>query len=191
MLIKLAKPIKPTNQSKSSSIELESLTLTVSSNLSLRFTKMGASSHNSDLIDCSSGSSKKQLQTVEVKVRMDCCEACVKKVRKAVKGMEGVNSVEIEREANKLTVTGYVEPSDVVSRIAHRTGNKAEILSYVSYEDVGGIRQRSCPMFHTKTPCPTSCPASLVQRHRSGPVFHTTMSLVIYIYLSVLLFYFL
>lgn len=66
---------------------------------------------------------------------MDCCEACVKKVRKAVKGMEGVNSVEIEREANKLTVTGYVEPSDVVSRIAHRTGNKAEILSYVSYEN--------------------------------------------------------
>ncbi|XP_057436681.1 heavy metal-associated isoprenylated plant protein 26-like [Lotus japonicus] len=99
---------------------------------------MGALDHISDLFDCSSGSShkkRKQLQTVEVKVKMDC-DGCERKVRKAVEGMKGVNSVDIERKASKVTVTGYVEPNKVVSRIAHHTGKKAEIWPYVPYDVV-------------------------------------------------------
>ncbi|KAJ0009986.1 hypothetical protein Pint_34304 [Pistacia integerrima] len=137
---------------------------------------MGALDHFSDLFDCSRGSSKlkrrKQLQytplsrfqnlsgylvfmcvdsqcnstlprkihfsdlidfrdqTVEVKVRIDC-EGC-------------------ERKANKVTVVGYVDPSKVVSRVAHRTGKKAELWPYVPYDMVAhpyaqGVYDRKAP----------------------------------------------
>ncbi|KHN33671.1 hypothetical protein glysoja_013677 [Glycine soja] len=114
---------------------------------------MGALDHISELFDCSSGSSKhkkrKQLQTVEVKVKMDC-EGCERKVRKAVEGMKGVNQVDVERKANKVTVVGYVEASKVVARIAHRTGKKAELWPYVPYDVVAhpyapGVYDKKAP----------------------------------------------
>ncbi|KAH9655159.1 Heavy metal-associated isoprenylated plant protein 26 [Citrus sinensis] len=101
---------------------------------------MGVVDHFSDYFDCSHGSSKlkkrRQLQTVEVKVRIDC-EGCERKVKRA-------------RKANKVTVVGYVEPSKVVSRIAHRTGKKAEIWPYVPYDVVAhpyapGVYDRKAP----------------------------------------------
>uniref|UniRef100_A0A2K2AW86 HMA domain-containing protein n=1 Tax=Populus trichocarpa TaxID=3694 RepID=A0A2K2AW86_POPTR len=89
---------------------------------------MGALDHLSGFFDCSSGSSKlkkrRQLQTVEVKVRIDC-EGCERKVKRALEGMKGVKQVDVERKANKVTVVGYVDPSKVVARVAHRTGKKA------------------------------------------------------------------
>lgn len=51
-------------------------------------------------------------------------------------GMKGVTQVDLERKANKVTVIGYVDPSKVVSRIAHRTGKRAELWPYVPYDVV-------------------------------------------------------
>ncbi|CAL5212682.1 unnamed protein product [Lathyrus oleraceus] len=102
---------------------------------------MGALDHISDLFDCSyQRSSKykkkcKQFQTVEVKVKMDC-EGCERKGKKSVEGMKGVTQVEVERKANKVIVTGYVEPSKVVKRIVYRTGKTAELWPYVPYDVV-------------------------------------------------------
>ncbi|KAI9180339.1 hypothetical protein LWI28_003745 [Acer negundo] len=100
---------------------------------------MGVLDHFSHLFDCSNGSSRykkrRQLQTVEVKVRIDC-EGCERKVKRSVEGMRGVKQVDVERKANKVTVVGYVEPNKVVARIAHRTGKKAEIWPYVPYDVV-------------------------------------------------------
>ncbi|KAI6701053.1 hypothetical protein NL676_015377 [Syzygium grande] len=100
---------------------------------------MGALDHFSDLFDCSGGGSKlkkrKQLQTVEVKVKMDC-EGCERRVQRAVEGMKGVQQVDIERKASKVTVVGYVDPGKVVARISHRTGKKAELWPYVPYDIV-------------------------------------------------------
>ncbi|KAI4342412.1 hypothetical protein MLD38_027044 [Melastoma candidum] len=101
---------------------------------------MGVLDHLSDLFDCGGeGSShpkkRRQLQTVEVKVKLDC-EGCERKVRRALEGMKGVEQVHIERRAHKVTVIGYVDPSKVVSRISHRTGKKAEIWPYVPYDVV-------------------------------------------------------
>ncbi|GMH02956.1 hypothetical protein Nepgr_004795 [Nepenthes gracilis] len=98
---------------------------------------MGALDHLSHLFDCSTGSSskRKQLQTVEIKVKIDC-EGCERKIRKAVEGMEGVTQVEVEPKQSKLTVIGYVEPSKVVARLRHRTGKKVELWPYVPYEAV-------------------------------------------------------
>ena len=78
------------------------------------------------------------------------CEGCERKVRKAVEGMKGVSSVEVERKASKVTVVGYVEPSKVVSRIAHRTGKKAELWPYVPYDVVAhpyapGVYDKKAP----------------------------------------------
>ncbi|XP_056160706.1 heavy metal-associated isoprenylated plant protein 26-like [Syzygium oleosum] len=100
---------------------------------------MGALDHFSDLFDCSGGSSKlkkrRQLQTVEVKVKMDC-EGCERRVQRAVEGMKGVQQVDIERKANKVTVVGYVDPGKVVARISHRTGKRVELWPYVPYDVV-------------------------------------------------------
>ncbi|KAK4284858.1 hypothetical protein QN277_001636 [Acacia crassicarpa] len=114
---------------------------------------MGALDHISELFDCSGGGShhkkRKQLQTVELKVKLDC-EGCERRVKKAVEGMKGVNEVDVDRKASKVTVTGYVEPSKVVSRIAHRTGKKVEIWPYVPYDEVAhpyaaGVYDKKAP----------------------------------------------
>ncbi|KAG6392764.1 hypothetical protein SASPL_146990 [Salvia splendens] len=74
---------------------------------------------------------KKQLQTVKLKVRMDC-DGCELKVKNALSSLSGVKSVEINRKQQKVTVTGYVEQGKVLKK-AKSTGKKAEIWPYVPY----------------------------------------------------------
>ncbi|KAK4485956.1 hypothetical protein RD792_008608 [Penstemon davidsonii] len=74
---------------------------------------------------------RKQLQTVNLKVRMDC-DGCELKVKNTLSSLSGVKSVEIDRKMQKVTVTGYVEPSKVLKK-AKSTGKKAEIWPYVPY----------------------------------------------------------
>nr|XP_043624979.1 heavy metal-associated isoprenylated plant protein 26-like [Erigeron canadensis] len=101
---------------------------------------MGALDHLSNMFDCSGATHRhhrnKQLQTVVIRVKIDC-EGCERKVRRSVEGMRGVTSVNIEPRQHKLTVTGYVEPHKVVSRVAFRTGKKVELWPYMPYEMVG------------------------------------------------------
>ncbi|CAK9315990.1 unnamed protein product [Citrullus colocynthis] len=114
---------------------------------------MGVLDHLSEYFDCSSHGSKhkkrKQLQTVELKIRIDC-EGCERKVKRALEGMKGVKQVDVDRKANKATVVGYVEPSKVVARVAHRTGKKAELWPYVPYDVVAhpyapGVYDKKAP----------------------------------------------
>ncbi|KAJ6804638.1 heavy metal-associated isoprenylated plant protein 23-like [Iris pallida] len=74
---------------------------------------------------------RKQLRTVELKVRMDC-DGCELKVKKALSSMKGVQKVEINRKQQRVTVTGYVEANKVLKK-AESTGKKAEIWPYVPY----------------------------------------------------------
>ncbi|XP_010933357.1 heavy metal-associated isoprenylated plant protein 27 [Elaeis guineensis] len=78
---------------------------------------------------------KKQFQTVEMKVRIDC-EGCERKVKKALEEIKGVSSVEIERKQNKVTVTGYVDGKKVIKRVRRRTGKMVEPWPYVPYDMV-------------------------------------------------------
>ncbi|CAL5402289.1 hypothetical protein HYC85_017246 [Camellia sinensis] len=116
---------------------------------------MGVLDHISDMFDCSghgrSHSFKKRrpLQTVEIRVKMDC-EGCERKVKRAVEGMKGVQSVDVDRKQHRLTVAGYVDPAKVVARVAHRTGKRAEIWPYVPYDAVEhpyapGVYDRKAP----------------------------------------------
>ncbi|CAM8899337.1 hypothetical protein QQ045_010034 [Rhodiola kirilowii] len=108
-----------------------------------------------DHFDCGGGHDRKkyrkgnQLQTVEIKVKMDC-EGCERRVRGAVEGMKGVTSVNIEQKMHKVTVIGYVDPAKVVARIRHRTGKPAELWPYVPYDVVGhpyapGVYDKKAP----------------------------------------------
>ncbi|XP_027336906.1 heavy metal-associated isoprenylated plant protein 23-like [Abrus precatorius] len=96
---------------------------------------MGVGGYLSDLMGSGyhqqNKTKKKQLQTVELKVRMDC-DGCELKVKKALSSLNGVKSVEINRKQQKVTVTGYVEATKVLKK-AKSTGKKAEIWPYVPY----------------------------------------------------------
>ncbi|OIT31182.1 heavy metal-associated isoprenylated plant protein 26-like [Nicotiana tabacum] len=102
---------------------------------------MGLLDHLSDLFEFHRGHSKKklsklrkrQLEMVEIRVKMDC-EGCERRVRKSVDGMKGVTNVEVEPKKHRLVVTGYVDPDKVLRRVRHRTGKKAEFWPYVPYD---------------------------------------------------------
>ncbi|URD78113.1 Heavy-metal-associated domain [Musa troglodytarum] len=64
------------------------------------------------------------LQTVELKVRM-CCTGCERVVKQALLKLRGVDSVEVDLELEKVTVTGYVERNKVLKEV-RRSGKKAE-----------------------------------------------------------------
>ncbi|CAN0878714.1 Heavy metal-associated isoprenylated plant protein 6 [Linum grandiflorum] len=66
------------------------------------------------------------------------CEGCAKKIRRALKHMDGVEKVKTDCEADKLTVTGKVDPDKVKSRIEEKTKKKVEIVSPQLKKDGGG-----------------------------------------------------
>ncbi|KAA8538034.1 hypothetical protein F0562_027386 [Nyssa sinensis] len=74
---------------------------------------------------------KKQFQTVDLKVRMDC-EGCELKVKNALSSLKGVKSVDVNLKQQKASVTGFVEPKNVLKK-AQSTGKKAEPWPYVPY----------------------------------------------------------
>ncbi|XP_022862618.1 heavy metal-associated isoprenylated plant protein 21-like isoform X1 [Olea europaea var. sylvestris] len=98
---------------------------------------------------------RKPLQTVEIKVKMDC-DGCERRVKNAVKNMkggfiillymhvlhflklfslnysEGVTNVEVRRKQHRVTVSGYVDPNKVLKRVKS-TGKRAEFWPYIPY----------------------------------------------------------
>ncbi|XP_008808277.1 heavy metal-associated isoprenylated plant protein 44-like [Phoenix dactylifera] len=64
------------------------------------------------------------LQTVELKVRM-CCTGCERIVKNAILRLRGVDSVEVDLEMEKVTVTGYIDANKVLKEV-RRSGKKAE-----------------------------------------------------------------
>ncbi|KAK7340899.1 hypothetical protein VNO77_21616 [Canavalia gladiata] len=96
----------------------------------------------------------KAMQTVEIKVKMDC-DGCERKVRNAVATMKGVKSVEINRKQSRVTVNGYVDPNKVLKRV-RRTGKKrAEFWPYVplhvvSNPHASGVYDKRAPAGHVR-----------------------------------------
>ncbi|KAF5450836.1 hypothetical protein F2P56_031155 [Juglans regia] len=74
---------------------------------------------------------KKQIQTVALKIRMDC-EGCERKVKKVLSGVKGAKSVDVDLKQQKATVTGYVEAKKVL-KAAQSTKKKVELWPYVPY----------------------------------------------------------
>ncbi|GLT34375.1 hypothetical protein SLA2020_088930 [Shorea laevis] len=90
------------------------------------------SDYISDFISVSSKRKKRKvMQTVEIKVKMDC-DGCERRVTHAVSSMKGVKSVDVNRKQSRVTVSGYVEPNKVLKKVKG-TGKRAEFWPYVPY----------------------------------------------------------
>ncbi|XP_052195276.1 heavy metal-associated isoprenylated plant protein 26 [Diospyros lotus] len=121
---------------------------------------------------------RNQLQTVEIRVKMDC-EGCVRKVRKSVEGMKGVSQVDVDQKQHKLTATGYVDPQKVLRRVRLRTGKKAEMWPYVPYDMVGhpyapGVYDKKAPAGFVRNVDMQDPRASGLARASSTEVKYTT-----------------
>ncbi|KAE8701734.1 Heavy metal-associated isoprenylated plant protein 26 [Hibiscus syriacus] len=86
----------------------------------------GTLDYISDLLSNMKKKKKKQTQTVDLKIRMDC-EGCARKVKKV---LSGVKDVDLKQQ--KATVTGYVDPKKVLAA-AQTTKKKVELWPYVPY----------------------------------------------------------
>uniref|UniRef100_A0A5B7BV77 Putative heavy metal-associated isoprenylated plant protein 26 n=1 Tax=Davidia involucrata TaxID=16924 RepID=A0A5B7BV77_DAVIN len=76
-------------------------------------------------------SKRKQMQTVDIKVKMDC-DGCERRVKHAVSSMKGVKLVDVNRKQSRVTVNGYVEPNKVLKKVKS-TGKRAEFWPYIPY----------------------------------------------------------
>ncbi|KAL9230077.1 hypothetical protein vseg_005469 [Gypsophila vaccaria] len=75
---------------------------------------------------------RKPLQTVEIKVKMDC-DGCERRVKNAVSSLKGVREVEISRKQSKVTVTGHVDPNRVLKKIKDTGKKRAEFWPYIEH----------------------------------------------------------
>ncbi|MQL78923.1 hypothetical protein Taro_011348 [Colocasia esculenta] len=74
---------------------------------------------------------RKPLQTVELKVKMDC-DGCERRVKNAVHSLKGVTNIDVNRKQSRVTVTGYVDRNKVLNKVKS-TGKRAEFWPYVPY----------------------------------------------------------
>ncbi|TVU15335.1 hypothetical protein EJB05_38851 [Eragrostis curvula] len=71
------------------------------------------------------------------------CDACERLVRRSVKKIEGVEAVEVDREENKVTVTGDFKTEKLLKKIKKKTGKRAEILVPEENEEEGKEKNQS------------------------------------------------
>ncbi|CAN1779270.1 Heavy metal-associated isoprenylated plant protein 24 [Linum perenne] len=91
----------------------------------------GTLEYLSEILSSSKKRKRKQIQTVALKIRMDC-EGCQRKVKSVLSGVKGAKKVEVDMKQQKATVTGYVDPKKVL-KAAQSTKKKVELWPYVPY----------------------------------------------------------
>ncbi|KAF7011548.1 hypothetical protein CFC21_025842 [Triticum aestivum] len=57
------------------------------------------------------------------------CAKCKRKVMLAVSSLQGVDKIEIDSEKGTMTVTGGVDPVDVVEATRRKAGKRADVLT--------------------------------------------------------------
>ncbi|KAI3697552.1 hypothetical protein L6452_30645 [Arctium lappa] len=113
---------------------------------------------------------KKQLNTVSLKVRMDC-EGCQRKVKNTLSSFKGVKKVDVDWKQQKATVTGYVDSKKVVKKLSKSTGKKVEAWPYVPYTQVahpyvhGVYDKKAPPGFVRKTNDPVVSELNPLEEH--------------------------
>ncbi|KAI4369031.1 hypothetical protein MLD38_017524 [Melastoma candidum] len=85
----------------------------------------------SDVSTAATTKRRRPMQTVEIKVKMDC-DGCERRVRNAVCSMRGVKSVDVNRKQSKVSVMGFVDSAKVLKKV-RSTGKKAEMWPYVEH----------------------------------------------------------
>ncbi|PON38134.1 Heavy metal-associated domain containing protein [Parasponia andersonii] len=74
---------------------------------------------------------KKEEKPPEIVLKVDMhCEACARKVARALKGFEGVENVTTDSKASKVVVKGKAaDPIKVCERLQKKSGRKVELIS--------------------------------------------------------------
>ncbi|KAJ7967833.1 Heavy metal-associated isoprenylated plant protein [Quillaja saponaria] len=74
---------------------------------------------------------KKEEQVPEIVLKVDMhCEACARKVARALKGFEGVDEVTTDSKTSKVVVKGKAaDPIKVCERLQKKSGRKVELIS--------------------------------------------------------------
>ncbi|OVA03082.1 Heavy metal-associated domain [Macleaya cordata] len=67
------------------------------------------------------------LKRVELKVSVNCCEGCKRKVKKLLQSIEGVLKTEIDSSEPKVTVLGNVDPQILIKKLG-KSGKQAELI---------------------------------------------------------------
>ncbi|XP_077220596.1 heavy metal-associated isoprenylated plant protein 3-like [Tasmannia lanceolata] len=80
--------------------------------------------------------------TVVLKVDMHC-EGCANRVRKSVKGFQGVEEVKGDKSNNKLTVVGKIDPEKIRERVESKTKKKVELISPQPKKDKDGESKKT------------------------------------------------
>ncbi|KAL1547061.1 heavy metal-associated isoprenylated plant protein 24-like [Salvia divinorum] len=106
-----------------------------------------------DLISSTKRKKRKQLNTVDLKVRMDC-EGCGERIKNVLSGMKGAKSVTVDWKQQKATVYGFVDAKKVLKK-AKSTGKKSEPWPYVPYGLIAhpyasGVYDKKAPANHVR-----------------------------------------
>ncbi|CAL0301087.1 unnamed protein product [Lupinus luteus] len=74
---------------------------------------------------------KKEEETPEIVLKVDMhCQACARKIAKALKGFEGVEEVTADSKTSKVVVKGKeANPIKVLERLQKKSGKKVELIS--------------------------------------------------------------
>ncbi|PIN07377.1 Copper chaperone [Handroanthus impetiginosus] len=113
----------------------------------------GTIDYIADLISSTRKRKKRQLNTVDLKVRM-CCEGCGQRVKNVLSGIKGAKSVETDWKQQKASVYGFVEAKKVL-KVAKKTGRKCEPWPYVPYglmahPYAAGVYDKKAPANHVR-----------------------------------------
>ncbi|XP_057522157.1 heavy metal-associated isoprenylated plant protein 21-like [Amaranthus tricolor] len=117
---------------------------------------------------------RKPLQTVEIKVKMDC-DGCERRVKSAVTSLKGVRSVEISRKQSKVTVTGHVDPNKVLKKVKNTGKKRAEFWPYiehnlVAYPYIAGAYDKRAPAGYVKD-VPQAYPSYTIPQENFSNMF--------------------
>ncbi|TYI49008.1 hypothetical protein E1A91_D12G005900v1 [Gossypium mustelinum] len=68
--------------------------------------------------------------TCVLKVNIQCCATCPKKVKKKLQKINEVYDIDMDTKNGLVSVRGIIEPSILIQTIAEKVGKKAEVCSY-------------------------------------------------------------
>ncbi|KAK9272156.1 hypothetical protein L1049_002527 [Liquidambar formosana] len=105
------------------------------------------------------------LKKIELKVSVNCCDGCKKKVKKVLQSIEGVLKTEIDPLQPKVTVLGNVDSRILIKKLL-KAGKQAEIWSNGNQNavkekkdpEMAGTRERDKSISGSEqAKCPESC----------------------------------
>ncbi len=105
------------------------------------------------------------MQTQRFDIQGASCQSCVRKIREALSAIAGIDDVQVDLDAQQVTVTGTADSADVQAALAKAGyASKTRRLTLHQHRPPAPIRNSSLPLpvppappayAPSKTPCAT------------------------------------